>query len=138
MLQTILYSCFAGVVFAVCITVISKNNLGRFVKKLIDDTASTEATAKTLAELGFERNFLVRQALKNENGLGKVVKTVSDGDEVRYYIPEETSFRAESLYNPNGGSIIIIFIAAVIFIALVAILLKVIPNLVEMATNAFS
>ncbi len=138
MLETILYSCLAGVIIAVCVTVISKNSLGKFVKTILDEKAMTEGSAKTLAELGFEKNFLVKQALKNKNGLGKVVSTAESDGETKYFISDEKSFRAESLYNPHGGSIMIIFITAVVFIALIAVLFTVIPDLIQMAKNAFS
>ncbi|MBQ7124777.1 MAG: hypothetical protein IJO00_00305 [Clostridia bacterium] len=137
-LAGILYPMAFGIVLATCIVVFNKQTIGKLVKKLFDERASNEETAKTLAELGFERNKLVKNSLKEGSILRKVVKVAPSDDEGaddRYYIPDECLHRAETLYCPDGSSIITIILALIIVIALCVILLALVPELVQLVKN---
>lgn len=153
-LASILWPLMAGVILAACVVFLNKKILGSFVKRLLDDKICDEASAKTLRELGFEKNRFLRYALRPESTLRKMVKMAPpavtepvDGtgdtepaataDEPRYYIPEDCAYRAEVTYRPDGSSILTVVIAAIVFIAAAVILLSVIPRLIELVGQAF-
>jgi hypothetical protein len=140
-LASILWPLIAGVILAACAVFFNKQTVGKFVKKLFDEQAINEESAKSLAELGFEKNTIVKIALRTGSTLRKVIHVVPiDGEDTtaaeRYYIPDECAYRAEVTYNPDGSSILTIVIAIVMFIAMAVILMTVIPDLIQMASNA--
>ena len=128
----------AGVLIAAFLIFLNKQTLGKFVKKLFDERAESEATAKSLSDLGFAKNRIVKLALKPGSTLRKVVRATEEkeGEPARYYIPEETSYRAEVTYNPDGSSVMTLVIAVIVFLAAGVILMTVIPDLIQMAGNA--
>lgn len=91
-LASILYPMAIGIVLATCIAVFNKQTLGRFVKKLFDERASDENSAKTLAELGFEKNKIVKFSLREGSILRKVVK-VASYDSAGSFLDNEDGFR---------------------------------------------
>ena len=140
-LASILWPLVAGVILAACAVFFNKQTVGKFVKKLFDEQAISEDSAKSLAELGFEKNSLVKFALRSGSTLRKVIRVAPvDGEDntaaERYYIPDECAYRAEVTYNPDGSSVLTIVIAIVMFIAMTVILMTVIPDLIQMASNA--
>ncbi len=141
-LASILWPLVAGVILAACAVFFNKQTVGKFVKKLFDVQAINEESAKSLAELGFEKNALVKFALRTGSTLRKVIRVAPvDGEEQtaaqeRYYIPDECAYRAEVTYNPDGSSVLTIVIAIIMFIGMTVILMTVIPDLIQMASNA--
>ncbi len=141
-LASILWPLISGVVLAACVVFFNKQTVGRFVKALFDAEASTPESAKTLAELGYDKNRLIRHALRPGAVLRKMVHvSLEEADGVtteRYYIPEECAYRAEVTYNPDGSSVLTLVIAVVAFFAVAMILMSVIPDLIGMLTAAFT
>ena len=141
-LASILSSMVIGVILAACIVFINKQTIGKFVKRLFDEKATSEDTAKTLEELGFEKSRILRHALRSGSTLRKMVMACSDGSEeessspLRFYIPDEKAYRAEITYNPDGSSILTLVIATLMFIVVATILVVLIPDLIQMASNA--
>ena len=140
-LASILWPLVAGVILAACAVFFNKQTVGKFVKKLFDEQAVSEESAKSLAELGFEKNSLVKFALRSGSTLRKVIHVAPIDSEdnaaaERYYIPDECAYRAEVTYNPDGSSILTIVIAIVMFIAVAMILMAVIPHFIQMASHA--
>ena len=140
-LASILWPLIAGVILAACAVFFNKQTVGKFVKKLFDEQAVNEESAKSLAELGFEKNSLVKFALRTGSTLRKVIHVAPCDSEdntaaERYYIPDECAYRAEVTYNPDGSSVLTIVIAIVMFIGITVILTTIIPDLIQMASNA--
>ena len=74
--NVILGICF-GIIIASIIAAYDKNMLGKFVRKIIKEECFEPDQAKTLEELGFEKNYFIASSLRRGNGiLGKVVKCV--------------------------------------------------------------
>ncbi len=137
-LASILWPLIAGVIIAACAVFFNKQTVGKFVKKLFDEQAISEDTAKSLHELGYENNKLIRFALRPNSTLRKIIRFTPAQEEIpeRFYIPDECAYRAEITYNPDGSSVLTILIAIIMFLALTVILMTVIPDLIQMASNA--
>lgn len=141
-----------GVTLAVFIVFFNKKTLGKLVKKLFEEKAENEITAKSLKELGLEKSRILRYALREGSTLRKMVYAVPprDGEEaasgekgqksgeVKYYIPEDKAYRAELTYNPDGTSVLTVVLAILIFAIVSLVLLAVIPSLVRIAVSTFS
>lgn len=143
-LASILWPLVLGVILAACAVFFNKQTVGKFVKKLFDEQAISEESAKSLAELGFEHSRLVKFALRPDSTLRKVVRAVPASNEEgqplpdRFYIPDECAYRAEVTYNPDGSSLLTIVIAIIMFIAAAMILMAVLPKLLDMLGGAFT
>ena len=66
---------FVGIMATAIYTIYTKKILGKMVRKLIEAEAFSPESAKTLEELGLEKNCAVRSALKGYT-LGKVVSSL--------------------------------------------------------------
>ena len=144
-LASIIIPLVTGVIIAAGAVLFNKQIIGKFVKRLFDENADSEQNAKTLEELGFQKNRILRYSLRDGSTLRKVVMAspVSNDEEEkktppRYYIPEEHAYRAEVIYNPDGSSVLTILIAIIMFIAVTLLLLVIIPDLIQMASNAIN
>ena len=75
-LRNVILGICAGIIIASIIAAYDKNKLGKLVRKLIKEECLWPEKAKTLEELGFERNHGIRSNLKRGRVLSKVVKCV--------------------------------------------------------------
>lgn len=75
-LRTVVLGLFIGLIIAACFASYDKNRLGAFVRKLVKEECLWPEKAKTLAELGFLKNYGVRGSLKHGKVLGRVVHCV--------------------------------------------------------------
>ena len=75
-LQTIVIGLFIGVVIAAGMACYNKNRLGAFVRAITRHQCLWPEKAKTLFELGFDRNGAVKQSLRSHNQLGRIVRCV--------------------------------------------------------------
>ncbi len=90
-LQTIIIGLFIGVIIAAAIVFYEKKRLGAFVRAVVKQQCLWPDKAKTLAELGFDRNGAVKRSLRSRNHLGRIVRCV----ERDRYDSEVESARAE-------------------------------------------
>ncbi len=140
-LVSVLIPLVLGVIIAACAVLFNKQVIGKFVKRLFDENADSEQNAKTLEELGFQKSRILRYSLRDGSMLRKVVMASPDPEKEektpkRYYIPENCAYRAETIYNPDGSSVLTIVIAIIMFIAVTLLLLVIVPDLIQMASNA--
>lgn len=76
-LRNVILGICAGIIIASIMAAYDKNMLGKFVRKIIKEECFWPDKAKTLEELGFEKNYFIMSSLRRGNGiLGKVVKCV--------------------------------------------------------------
>ena len=75
-MQSIVWGLFIGIIIAAAIVCYDKNRLGAFVREVTRQQALWPDKAKTLSELGFERNGAVKQSLRSRNHLGRIVRCV--------------------------------------------------------------
>ncbi len=139
-LPLILFCGVCGILVAVCVSIFNNEVLGRLVKKMLHCNAVGIENAKTLPELGFSEKGISYFCLKNGFSAKKTVfsvKSEEDGGKttVRYYISEDNISRASSLYKTNKSSPIVLVVAVILLIATAVIMYKIIPDLIQMASN---
>ena len=85
-IHAVIWAAVIGIAFAVIYTNISRTALSKFVCKLIDDNISSESAALSLKDmkLGKIHSRIVRNAVKNQNGLKRIITIVKE--EVKYII----------------------------------------------------
>ncbi len=129
-ISVILLFFIIGIILALVVQFLSQKFYGRFLKALADAGAVDELFSKTLKDLGFEKNVIVKYALKGKNTLTFIVERVTDENgEVRYYIPDSNSKKAESLYRPDGFTLFTVLITVIGLIAVFYLCKYVIPLL---------
>ena len=97
-MEGIIWGIFFGVIIAAALVCYDKNRLGAFVRAITKQQALWPDKAKTLWELGFERNGAVKRSLRSRNQLGRIVRCV----ERDRYDAEVEAARAE--YIEKNGS----------------------------------
>lgn len=83
--MSVIIGILIGFFVACCMTLFDRRVLGDFVRHVLRNECLSRETAKTLAELGYEKNAFVRGALRSGVSLRRVVKCV-----------EEEAFNAET------------------------------------------
>lgn len=133
---SILWPLMLGVFLAVVISYLNKRTTGKLVKALLEKKAESEETALPLTELGFKKQSF-RYALRKTSTLRSIIKEANSEEDSapRYYIPQESSYRAEVLYKPDGASPLTLIFVALGLIAITIFLLNVIPELTQMLKN---
>ena len=120
--NTILICFIIGIFIALAVQLFSQKVYGKFIKKLIENNSFDFLYSKTLCELGYEKNFLIKYALKHKTTLSLTVDCVTDEKgEKRYFIPEEHVKKAESLCRSDGFTlatvlVLVICLAAVFLV----------------------
>lgn len=134
MLSLLVIGLCIGISLAALITFYQRNIPGGFVRALLRAEALSPEKAKTLAELGYEKNRLVGFELRHGTVMKKTVQQTGKGNDtaVRYYIPEELKYRAETRYQKKGnGPLQLVFTIALSF-GLAILLIKLIPAVLGM------
>ena len=54
---------------------------------------------------------------------------------MRFYLPEEHSYRAEVSYNNNGASILSVLLSVFLFLIMMFLIAILAPNLIQMLNN---
>ena len=102
-----------------------KKVIGDFINALFDAGADSEENAKTLAEIGQERNVSAINKYSKSVTLQKlVICDATDADpksgrlkideNTKFYIEEQQKDRLKSMYNPKGNSMIFMLIGAIV------------------------
>ena len=125
-----------GMIAAVLVVGYNKFFIGKFVKALIAAEANHPAFAKSFDELNIKKNFLFRLALRNGGTLKKIVSEL-DGENIKYYIPEDKIYRAGRVY--GGRDVDILMLAAIIVVLFLffGIVLLYLPIFIDMVSNTF-
>jgi len=126
---------FIGVVIAVLTVGYNKLIIGRFVKALIAAKANHPAFAKTFGELNIRGSIFIKFALRGVM-LKKIVAEL-EGEEIRYYIPEDKLYRAGRMY--GGKDVDVLMLASVLLVLFLffGILLLYFPALWTGLSNIF-
>lgn len=147
-----------GVILAFCIGILlaslymlyQKLVPGNIVRAILKAEAHTPESAKTLTELGLDKNPLYRFELRRNTVLRKTVLRVSEQgsdesesetasedtenveQEERFYISEEEKYRAEVRFDKKGNGIAGLVLTAVLTVALAILLIKLTPAVLGM------
>ena len=118
MLPLIVFALFFGVFLASFYALYIRSILGGIVRKLIGGENFDPARAKTVAELGYEKNLFVLQALKSPYSLRRVLRSQEldaheaegksaadfrpDPKNEHFYLPEEDKYKAEMRFGRSA------------------------------------
>jgi len=105
---------FIGLIIAVLAVGYNKLVIGKFVKALINAEANHPAFAKSFSELNLRKTIFIRHALRGYMLQKIVAKLDDDGEEVKYYIPEDKLYRAGRMY--GGKDVDVLLIAGVLLV----------------------
>ncbi len=137
----IIWSLYLGIIAASIISIYNRIFLGRFVKVLYDRKAYDKETAIAPLETGY-RNIYLKRALKKSITFKKIVvtddTTNTDILQKKYYLSENNRERAKNLYAQNGAHPLFVIFIAILMIALIALLYKVLPDIIDMTENFFN
>lgn len=76
-LRNVVLGMCTGIIIASIMAAYDKNMLGKFVRRIIKEQCLWPEKAKTLEELGFDKNYAIKSNLKRSGGiLNKIVKCV--------------------------------------------------------------
>lgn len=131
-LASVIWPAVAGMIIAIIAAYLIKRTVGKFVKKLLSSGADSEETAKSLADLGYGKSFAVRNAMRGT--LKNIVSVTEDG---KYYIAPEKSFRAETQYAPDGISVALIVISAILIIIVGFFALRYAEKIIGLLSDVF-
>lgn len=140
-LRNIILAMCIGIIFAALCTMYQRYIPGSFIRAILRAEANTPETAKSLAELGFEKNIFVRMELRRGTLLLKhlsFIENAEDGEEkkrpsesARFYIPEELKYRSELRYETKGSGPVQFILTVVLTFGIAILLIKVIPLLLS-------
>lgn len=77
-LQNIVFGILIGMLIASFMTIFDKRVLGDFVRHVLSHECFSHESAKTLYELGYYKNSIIRGSLKHSVSLRRVVKCVEE------------------------------------------------------------
>ncbi len=79
-LRLMVLGLFAGTIIACIAMAYNKQTLGGVVRRIIESGATSRESAKTAAELGLEKGYLAKNALRSSSTLRRFVKCVAAED----------------------------------------------------------
>ena len=130
--QFVLWTLIFGVIISWIIIFYNKKIIGAFVRAIISSGATSEETAKTLAEIeqdynvsaishykrsaALQRIIFIADAQEAPKGSSKKKPAVTVDENTRFYIPEEMLFRAEKQYKEEELGLLSIVLGTVAII----------------------
>ena len=143
LLRNVILGIAIGIILASLYAFYQKNVPGAVVRALLRAEAFSPDCAKTLTELGLEKNILIPFELAHNGMLKKLVRAATaegekesgetqEGEE-RYYIAEEDKYRAELRFDKAGNGPVSLIITAVLILAFAVLLIKLLPALLGIA-----
>ncbi len=131
-INTFLLFFIVGIILALIAQLLSQKLYGKFLKALLEAGARDELFSKTLAELGFEKNRIIKYALSHRTSVSFIVEKVTDENgNSRYYIPEEQTRKAEALYRPDSFTLATLLVFVVCLVAVFLICKYIIPYIFD-------
>ena len=77
----IVWSLFAGIVIASLLAVYNKRLIGGLVKTLLSEECFSPEKAKTIVELGYGTDWIIKNALRTDNALRRLVMRIDEEKE---------------------------------------------------------
>lgn len=148
-LNLVIWSVYIGYMLATVLYYYQKKVMGKFVRLIISKGALSSDSAMTLAELGYDKQTLIRRELQKHSALRKMVWEIDDNYRTgedgilycareksldlnigRFYIPEERRIQAEIRYDDKGSDIFALIISAVGMFALAVVACIWLPDII--------
>ena len=161
--QIIIWGLYIGVVLGTLGSILFRVYSGRIIKALINSGADAENSAKTLAELGLSKNFLVRKYLKDDSVLRRSVLICGEShlppsqnkfkifwyetflrtdiprktnfNTAKFYLPEENRSAAELRFREESHPVRNFILAAAGLLAVAIFVSYALPELLTMLDN---
>ena len=160
-LRNVILAFCIGILLASLYMLYQKLVPGNIVRAILQAKAHTPDAAKTLTELGLDKNPLYRFELRRNAVLKKTVlravkQSTSEAkdestsqseseatgktqegaaEEERFYIPEEGKYRAEVRFDKKGNGVVGLVVTAVLTVVLAILLIKLTPAVLGMIDN---
>lgn len=156
----VVWPLFSGICIAVLISLFVKVKLGVLVRKLLENKAETPESALSLSDLGLQKNFFVRNAMRSTSTYKQHIHAITEDsltyhdneyfdsdiqivnfpdrkpklniDTAKYYIPKEKQFRASSTFSKESSTIISAIIAIFLLVIVASLSMVIIPFLTRM------
>lgn len=143
-LEIVIWSLFIGIIIGAFAIWYSRRLLGVLVRALLASNANNVETAKSFTDLGIKSNLAYKIALRKNSMYRKVVHIADDDipkssiNNMKFFIPDEVNFRADSMYNPKGTTLLGAFVAIFAFFIMALLAFIVIPDLIDMVQSLIS
>lgn len=124
--KTVAWCLIAGMIIALVFIFYNKTVSGALVRLLLEKGAVGEENAKTAAELGLVPDAPQIVKYRKSETMKRVVSTVGEGKDEKFFIAEDNEKRAAEQYGLRGNELIIIIggaAALIIFGVLLTIIL---------------
>ena len=145
-----------GVFLALLFTLFQRCVIGVFIRRLIQSNSFSPDNAKTLDELGIKKNVFVFSALKRRKSLlnsltlsrEEATFTAEEADAAKekkrrvkrdikslhFYIPDSRRKKAEALFCDKSLNPILVVLSFLLLLAAMLLLIKLIPNIINLAS----
>ncbi|MEE0835794.1 MAG: hypothetical protein U0M08_05240 [Clostridia bacterium] len=145
-----------GVFLALLFTFFQKGVMGAFIRRLIGEKAFSPESAKTLDELGINKNVFILLALKRKGSLlnsltgsrEEAVCTAEEDDHtekkkrrvkrdirsLHFYIPDNRREKAEALFCDKNLNPLLAVLSFLLLLAAMLLLIKLIPNVINLVS----
>ena len=138
MATTIIYALCIGIFIAALYAAYQRGVVGKPVRALLATEALSPEQAKTLAELGLDKNPFILFEIDRNTMLGRFIKRVEpqdDGELPRYYIPEELKYDADVRFEAKGNGVAALVITAIVSVVLAFALNALLPGFLTIIDN---
>lgn len=134
--RTVILAFALGILLAALAAFYTKNVPGAIVRSILRAEALSPETAKTLEDLALDKNFFYRYELRHNVTLKKLILSVETAEhtesgeeytEIRYYIPEEKKYHAETRFEKRGSGPIGLLLAIVLTIVGTVLVMRLVP-----------
>lgn len=161
--EVILWSAFIGVILATIAMFCHKYFLGTFVSKLVKEGADSPESAKSLEELSFKHNFVIKSAISDGKPLRKMLgyrlgeETFEDPfaplprkkkgkhgfsrkdlSEAKFYLLPEKKHQATTRFDAKGSGPVTLIVCLVLIVAAFFLFKDIIPGLLEALRKSYS
>lgn len=127
-LTLLVYALCIGIALAAVYAFYQKNVPGAVVRRVISAGALSRESAKTAAELGLgDRPLLSRELDRNVTLKRMIHRVEEEGEDPRYFLPEEEKYRAEVRYAREGNGIAGLILTISLAMGLALLLLWLLP-----------
>ena len=151
--ELVVWALFIGFSIALCFALFSKRYMGNFIHRIIAKKADCPDRAMTLSELGFGKNFFVKQALLGKSAYSglvfekdeevkiegdsviPVIRRKVDFENARFYIPRVLIPRAEIRFEKKGTHLMALLVGVLAFFVLSMLVIAYMPEIKEIISD---
>lgn len=162
-LAQIITAIMLGCILASAVMLYERRYLGGFIRKLLEVEAGNEESAKTLEELGYAKNGVLKMSLRSrDSAVRKLVRytgevyedvfPIGEGEKparqkmrddidfeaARFYIPANLRNRAEVRYEAKGTNLRSFLLTVVVCLVSGALIIRILPVFFRLIDNVMT